>query len=129
MYQPVAKRVPNKSRTCKFLLIKAKGEKKKQKTKKTVIVQIWRHRPTHSWKVLLIQNVSQGDRGFYIYMQRGPFPHTTLSHDYIRPAEVLLIPSIAAKHLSRDVTLAADEDSNLCSTSQTLRLHRLYHQT
>ena len=64
-------------------------------------------------EVLLNQNVSQGDRGSHIYMQRGRHPYAALSHDYM-PLKRYCSFCLVGKHLSRDVTLTADKDSDLC---------------
>lgn len=64
-------------------------------------------------EVLLNQNVSQGDRSIHIYMQRGRHPYTALSHDHM-PLKRYCSFCLVGKHLSRDVTLAADKDSDLC---------------
>ncbi len=62
-------------------------------------------------------------------MQRGRHPYAALSHDYM-PLKRYCSFCLVGKHLSRDVTLAADKDSDLCiilsvNTTHTFQLHNV----
>lgn len=75
-----------------------------------------------------MQEVTQGDRGSHIYMQRGRRQYTALSHGYM-PSKRYCSFCLFGKHLSRDVTPAADKDSDLCIISSVNTSHaaRLYN--
>lgn len=56
-------------------------------------VRLWLHHPARSPEVLLNQNVSQGDRGSHIYMQRGRASERSAESRLHAPEEVLFILS------------------------------------
>lgn len=112
---------------CKVLLILyIHSNKTNGKPSYDSYMQIWLHHPTLSLDILLNQIVSEGDRGVHIYMQVR-HPHTAVSHDYM-PLKRYCSLCLVGKHLSRDVTLAADKHSDLCiilcvNISQTVWLY------
>lgn len=112
---------------CKVLLVLyIHSNKTNGKPSYDSYMQIWLHHPTLSLDILLNQIVSEGDRGVHIYMQVR-HPHTAVSHDYM-PLKRYCSLCLVGKHLSRDVTLAADKDSDLCiilcvNISQTVWLY------
>lgn len=65
-------------------------------------------------------NVSRGDAGSHIYMQRVRPLNTSLSH---MPFERYCSLCLFGNHLSRDVTFSADNDPDLCLPCAPLKIN------